>query len=57
MLIILVCRLIYLSRFFKLMVVSVLPSYFQIVEVVSRLYLLPGPLYYLFWNELLFFLS
>jgi hypothetical protein len=55
MLVILFCRLIYMSKFFKLMVVGVLLSYFLTVEVVSRLYLLSEPLYYLFWNKAFFF--
>jgi len=56
MLVILFCRLIYMSKFFKLMAVGVLLSYFLTVEVVSGLYLLSEPLYYLFWNKAFFFL-
>jgi hypothetical protein len=55
MLIILFCRLIYMSKFFKLMVVGVLLSYFLIVEVASRR-IHSQNLYYLFWNKVCFLL-
>jgi hypothetical protein len=54
MLVILFCRLIYMSKFFKLMVVGVLLSYFLIVEVASRLYSLSEPLLFILEQSLFF---